>query len=141
MQTVGLLRLAAEAEALRIRRGVSSGVHRLAMTAAAALFSLAALGLLHLAAWIALVPEIGAAQAALVLAAADIMLALILFLLARPRRDPIAAEAAALRSAMLMQAMSGASLGATVKGLTLRTPVAVLGGLLAETAFAAFRRR
>lgn len=141
MQTVGLLRLAAEAEALRIRRSVSTGLYRAALMAAAALFGLAALALLHIAAWTALVAELGPIQAALVLAMGDALCAVVLIVVARPRRDPIAAEAATLRSALLMQATSGAAIGATAKALTLRTPVAILGGLLAETAVAAFRRR
>jgi hypothetical protein len=131
MRAVGLLGLAAEAEAMRIRRAAGLHARALAWRSAAALFGLAATVLLHVAAWHALAPGQGVVAAALVIAAADALIALLLLLAARTRHDPALEEAAALRRALLERAA----------GEVLRAPLAAAGTLLADTALAAIRRR
>jgi hypothetical protein len=83
MKTLGLLEVAARAEALRLRCQAVGMVRSAIFLAVAAVFGLAALALLHVAAIIWLAPQVGPLEATLYLAGADVLLALILMLMAR----------------------------------------------------------
>lgn len=131
MRALGLLGLAAEAEAMRVRRVVGARARMLAWQAAAVVFAVAAIALVHVAAFSALAEARGVVTAALVIAAADAMIALVLALAARRRYDPVAEDAVALRRALLGRAMGEAA----------RAPLVTAGALLADTALAAIRRR
>jgi hypothetical protein len=131
MRAVGLIGLAAEAEAMRLRRAVTREARAFAWRAAAAGFAIAAIVLLHIAAWHGLAAEHGVVAAALIIAAADLVIAVLLALASRTRHDPAIEEAATLRRALLRRAVSDA----------LRAPLLSAGTLLADTALAAIRRR
>lgn len=99
MRILRLARIAAEAEALRLRR-VARGTAGRAVRAALALpFLLAGLGFLELAFWFYLAARLPGWAAALAEAGANLLLALLFALpaLLRPMEDPVAREAARLR--------------------------------------------
>ncbi len=120
MRSLGLLGAAAEAEALRLRREGRALARATAFQAAAALFALAALVLLHLAAWLALAEAQGAVRASLVLALADVAAMGVLLLIGRRRPDPVAEAAAMMRDRSLAEVRRApveAGLGALADGL------------------------
>ncbi len=104
------------------------------MTAVAALCGVAALIMAHVAAWYLLVLPLGPAGAAGAVAGADLLIAGLFLLLARPRFDPVAQEALMLRREMV-----GAALGPGSASNLLR-PAVALGGLVVEH-FLSRRRR
>lgn len=118
MRSLALLGAAAEAEGLRLRREASGLARTAAFQAAAALFGIAALVLLHIAAWITLAAEHGAVRACLFLALADLAVMAVLLLIGRRRHDPVAAAAAMMRDQSLAAAR--------------RAPVAVASAALVE---------
>ncbi|WP_291296531.1 hypothetical protein [Elioraea sp.] len=128
---MGLVSLAAEAEAIRLKRAFSIQARAFAWRAGAAGFGVAAIALLHVAAWHALVPSLGLVTAALAIAVADAVVALLLAFIARTRYDPVVEEAAALRRALLRRAIRDVA----------RAPLISAGALLADTALAVIRRR
>jgi len=98
MKSLGLMEVAARAEALRLRCKAVGMVRSAIFFSVAAVFGLAALALLHVAAIIWLAPRVGPLEATLYVAGADLLLALILFLIGR--REPyrkVAQEALELR--------------------------------------------
>lgn len=99
MRLLRLLRLAAEAEGLHLRRMGRGYAIQAGLAAAAALFGLMLLVMLHLAIWAALsTPERGPAWAAVIVAAGDlVLLALFGFLARRRPYDAIEAEALRVR--------------------------------------------
>ncbi|MBW8268389.1 phage holin family protein [Caldovatus aquaticus] len=105
MRILRLLRLAAEAERLRLRRMGRGYAIQAGLGAAAALFGLMLLAMVHLALWAALsTPERGPAWAAVIVAAGDLVLVALFGFLARRRpRDPIEAEALRVRQDALRQ--------------------------------------
>ncbi|MDE2580735.1 MAG: hypothetical protein KGL52_03800 [Rhodospirillales bacterium] len=99
MRTLRLARVAVEAETLRLRR-VARGMAGRAVRASLALpFLLVGLGFLEVALWLYLDGRLKSWAAALVMAGANLALALLLALpaLLRPAEDRIAREAAEVR--------------------------------------------
>ncbi|GGG16126.1 hypothetical protein GCM10010964_00510 [Caldovatus sediminis] len=144
MRLFRLLRLAAEAEGLHLRRMGRGYAIQAGLGAAAALFGLMLVVMLHLAAWAALnTPERGAAWAALIVAGGDlVLLALFGFLARRRPYDPIEVEALRVRrDAMQEVTETGARMLALVpllrsqsakKGLIGAALTAVVIGLLSR---------
>lgn len=97
MRSLRLLGVAAEAEALRLKREAALLARSTLLQVAAGLFGLVALGLLHAAAWIWLERSQGALWATLWLALADLVVMGLLLLLSRRRYDPVAHEAMMVR--------------------------------------------
>lgn len=134
MRTLRLLAAAAEAEGLRLKREGSAIGRRAALTAVAALCGVAALIMLHVAGWYLLVLPLGPAGAAGAVALADLLVAGLFLLLARPRFDPVAQEALMLRREMVRAALGPGSAS------NLLRPAVSLGGMIAEI-FLSRRRR
>jgi len=105
MRLVRLLRLAAEAEGLHLRRMGRGYAIQAGLGAVAALFGLMLLAMLHLAIWAALnTPERGPAWAAVLVAAGDLVLLVLFGFLARRRPyDPIEVEAMRVRQEAMQQ--------------------------------------
>jgi len=104
MRALRLLAVAAEAEGLRLRREASLMARASVFFAAAAVFGVGLLVMLHVAAFHWLEPAWGPALAALLVAAGDLVLALVFVLVGRPREDAVASEALAMRRAALAEA-------------------------------------
>ncbi|WP_158292118.1 phage holin family protein [Paracraurococcus ruber] len=101
---IQLLRLAAQAEALRWKRTGRGYAMQAGLGAAAAVFALLLLVMLHVAALIWLQEDRTPLSAALIVAAVDLVLAAILgFLAARHAHDPVAIEAQRVRDDALRQ--------------------------------------
>ncbi|MBK1657741.1 hypothetical protein E2C05_14165 [Paracraurococcus ruber] len=104
MRMIQLLRLAAQAEALRWKRTGRGYAMQAGLGAAAAVFALLLLVMLHVAALIWLQEDRTPLSAALIVAAVDLVLAAILgFLAARHAHDPVAIEAQRVRDDALRQ--------------------------------------
>lgn len=136
MRTFRLLGVAAQAESLRLRRGAGAMARTAALLAAAALFGLVTLGLLHVAAWIWFERHSDSLWATLYLALADLVLVLILAFASRSRRDPIAEEALQLRQQSLAQIGQISPLSEALSLVRMRQAVGLGGHVLR-----AFRRR
>lgn len=139
MRALRLLEAAAQAEGLRLRREARGLVRRVVWQAVAGLFAAAAVVMLHVTAWQALLPPLGPIWAAAAITLSDFMLAGLCLLLGRPRYDPVAAEALYLRRQMLRSAAATDPLREVV-GAALRTPAAAIGGAIAEALASRFRR-
>lgn len=110
MRLISLLRLAAQAEALRWKRTGRGVAIQAALGAAAAVFGLLLLIMLHVAALIWLARGRDGAVAALIVAGVDLVLAALLgWLAARHAADPIAVEAERVRDDALRQVGDTAS--------------------------------
>ena len=104
MRLISLARAALQAEKLYLRRSGRGYAIQAGFGAAAAIFGLLMLVMLHIAGFAALVPGQGPVVAALILAGADLVLFAIFGLMARrPPRDAVAEEALQLRQAALSQ--------------------------------------
>jgi hypothetical protein len=105
MRLFRLLRLAAEAEGLHLRRMGRGYAIQAGLGVAAALFGLMLLAMLHLAIWAALsTPERGPAWAAVIVAGGDlVLLGLFGFLARRRPYDPIEVEALRVRQDAMQQ--------------------------------------
>lgn len=104
MRLLSLARAALQAEGLYLRRSGRGYAIQAGLGAAAAVFGLIMLVMLHIAAFAALVPGQGPIWAALIIAFADLVLAFTLGMIARkPPRDAVAQEALALRQVALRQ--------------------------------------
>ena len=105
MRLLQLARIAAEAEALRLRRIARGCASRAARAALAVPFLIGTLGFLEAALWLVLAARLPAWQAALAAAGVNLVLALLLALpvLRAPPVDPVARDAAELRD----QAVAG----------------------------------
>ncbi|MBU8540474.1 hypothetical protein [Falsiroseomonas tokyonensis] len=104
MRLLSLARAAWQAEGLYLRRSGRGYAIQAGFGAAAAIFGILMLVMLHIAGFAALLPGMGPVWAALVVAFADLVLLAIFGMLARkPPRDPVAEEALALRQAALRQ--------------------------------------
>lgn len=116
MRTLRLARVAAEAERLRLRRTVRRTAVRAALAVVALVFLLIALVLAHLAAWLALVRALPPIGAALILAAADVIIALLLAIFAaRGAPDRLATESRLIRDQALAEIKSTFSLWILVR--------------------------
>ncbi len=116
MRTLRLARVAAEAERLRLRRTVRRTAVRAALGVVAVVFVLIAVLLGHLAAWLALVRALPPIGAALILAAADIIIAAVLAVFAsRGVPDKLAVESRLIRDQALAEIKSTFSLWILVR--------------------------
>lgn len=136
-----LLEVAAQAELLRLKQEGKRVARNAAMMAAAALFVLFALAMLHAAAiaWIA--THTGLPAAALWVALGDVILAGILFALSRRKTDPIAMEALRIRRRALHEIGTGTVLGDMARIVRRDRPANTLGGSIAQSLVRAVARR
>jgi hypothetical protein len=141
MRTLDLLTVALEAEALRLRRELATMARSAAWGFAGAGFAAAAAIMLHIAAWYWLLPHLGLPVSAVVIALVDLVLAGALLLASRPGRDPVAEEAARLRSMSLQATRQAGPLAGLIDLAGPQSPVGAIAGVLAEAAVAAIRRR
>jgi hypothetical protein len=110
MRLISLLRVAAQAEALRWKRTGRGLAIQAALGMSAAVFGLLLLVMLHIAALIWLARGRDGAVAALIVAGVDLVLAALLgWLAARHAADPIAVEAERVRDDALRQVGDTAS--------------------------------
>ena len=110
MRLLDLARAALEAEGLHLRRQARARGIQAALAGAVVIFLILLLGMLHLAGFAALAPEWGTARAALILAGADLAVALALALAARRAgHDRLAAEARQVRQQAVRQMGDGAA--------------------------------
>ena len=110
MRLLSLAWAAIEAEGLHLRRQARMRGMQVALAAAAVIFAVLLLVMLHLAAFAALRPGWGAAAAALVVAGVDLVIALMLVLAARRAgQDRIAEEARQVRQEAVRQIGDGAA--------------------------------
>ncbi len=118
MRTTRLARLAAEAEILLIRREIRTAIRRAIYGAAAAVFALGALALLHVVGYEALrqyarLPQVVSAGIVL---AVDVVIAVVFLLLANgAMADPVAVEARLLRDQSLAQIKDTLTMAALLK--------------------------
>jgi hypothetical protein len=108
MRSLRLLNVAWEAERTRLGLRVQREIRRVVLLVAAGVMAGAAFGMLHLIAWIALGDTMSPLWRAVVIFAADIVLALVLAMIAM--RNPAShaeLEAAAIRRTALHEARSG----------------------------------
>ncbi len=131
MRSLRLLGVAAEAEALRLKREAGALARSTLLQAAAALFGLIALGLLHAAAWIWLAETQGTLWAFLWLALGDLVLMVLLLLVSRRRPDPVAQEALMLRRQTMAQLRAVSPMDEAMSLVRWRTAVEI-GGLVFE---------
>ena len=139
MRLLRLPGVAAQAEGLRLRRTAEVTAMRAAWLGAAALFGLVAIGLAHAAAVAWLAPDYGLPAAFGMVALADLVVAGLLALMSRRRRDPVIEEARMLRQTML--AAATASPLRSAASLAVSAPAPVLGALAGEAVAAWLRRR
>jgi hypothetical protein len=103
-RSVRLVRVAAQAEGLRLRRHGRRLVVRAALGAVACLFAVLALAVAHIAGFLALLPVLSRVPAALVVLGVDVVIALVLgFLATRGGADEIEREAREVRDRALEQ--------------------------------------
>jgi len=118
MRTLRLARVAAEAEALLLRRRLRQVVIRAVLGGVAAVFLVGAVAMLQVYAWVRLEPLWGSAITALVLAGADAVIAIVVALFAlRTPTDPIAISAVAVRDQAVNEMRNALTLGTLVKPL------------------------
>ena len=123
MRSLRLARIAAEAEGVRLRYSVRRAAFRAVLGVVAVALLLGALVFGHIAAWYWLRQFFDRPAAALIIAGAELVLALILGLLAaRSSPSRIEAEALAVRRRALESATSGVAVSAL---LTQLVPLAV----------------
>jgi hypothetical protein len=143
MRLLNLARAAFEAEGLHLRRQARARGIQAALAGAAVVFVLLLLGMLHLAAFAALMPAWGAAPAALILAGGDLVVALVLAIAARRAgHDRVGAEALAVRQMAVRELGDGAARalvlapllrgGGVAKGLLGAALTAAVVGLMAR---------
>ena len=141
MRVLQMLDVAAQAEGVRLRREATGLAKRAAWVAIAGVFGTAALATVHVAAVAYLVPDYGLAAAAGMIAAADLVLAGIFALLARPRPDPVAEEARALRQTMLAAVGARNPLRDALGLAATKATVPLIGAVAAEAVAGWLRRR
>lgn len=138
-----LLRVAAQAEGLRWRRTGRNYALKAGLAAGGAVFALLLLMMLHMAAFAWLVRGQGPVVAALIIAAADLVIAgILLWLAARDTVDPISVEAEQVRDDALRQVGDQAARAAVIlpvlrsgslkKGLVGAALTAAVVGLIAR---------
>jgi hypothetical protein len=119
MRSTRLIRIAAEAEAIRIRRLTRRQIVRVVFAAVALIFLAAALGAAHAAGYFALRGVVSPLYAALIIAGADVVLCVIFAMLASySSPSTVEREALAVRQQALLQ------LGESVALWSVLTPVA-----------------
>ena len=141
MRVLRLLAVAAEAEGLRLRCEAAGFARVTAIRGFAGLFGMAALVMLHVAAWSALTAEVSPLGAALWIALGDGLLMLIVLVIGRRRHDTVAAGALLLRDRSLAEARHTPLLDDAWRSLGLASPVKAAGGIVAERMVRAITRR
>jgi len=137
MRSVRLLRLAAQAEQLRLRRWARRQAGRAVLAAVAAVFCVAALAGLHIAAVLALTEHMTPMQAVLIVAGVDVVVAVVVAALAaRDVPGTVERQALELRRTVVAQAVDNVIWLALLRGLrdarSLRDLGRLLAGVLAE---------
>jgi len=126
MRTVELAKVAASAEALRLRRVARRQGMRAAYGAGAAVFAIGVLVLLHVVAYNAMVPRLSPLVASLILLAVDVILAAVLGYLALSNKpDAVEEEAKMIRQQAvveLQKSMTVMALAGEATSLLLRRP-------------------
>jgi len=129
MRTVDLAKIAASAEALRLRRIARRQGMRAAYGAAAAVFGIAVFVLLHVVAYHAMVPPLSPLIASLILLAFDLVVAAVLGYLALSNKaDAIEDEAKMIREQAVVEmrrSVTTMALVGEVAGMVVRRPRAV----------------
>ncbi|MBR0673755.1 hypothetical protein [Neoroseomonas soli] len=141
MHTLQLLGVAAEAEGLRLRHEASAVARRAGWVAAATVFGVAALASAHVAAVTALEPRLGLPGAAGVVALADLVMAGVLLLACRRRRDPVVEEARALRRTALAAAASRSPLQEAAAAMMGSASAPILGAVAGQALASLIERR
>ena len=125
MRAVELAKVAAAAEALRLRRIARRQGLRAAFGVVALVFAIAVLVLIHVAVWNALQPTLSPFYASLIVLGGDLVLTIIFGVLAlRDSPDPVEAEAKQIRQQAvieLRQSLTVMNMVAGVTGVALRT--------------------
>ena len=144
MRLIRLARAALEAEGLYLRRiGRARGIQA-AIAAAALVFVLMLLVMLHIAAFAALTDGRSVVGAALWVAAGDLVIAALLaFIASRSGHDPVAEEALMVRDAAMRQLSDGAARAAMLVPLMKSQSMkkGVIGAALTALAVGLFSRR
>jgi len=126
MRTVELAKVAAAAEALRLRRMAHRQGMRAAYGAGAAVFCIAVLVLLHVVAFFALVPQVSPLVASVILLGVDLPIAAILGILAMSKKpDAIEEEALLVRQQAVVEmrrSLTIMAIAGEVVSLVLRRP-------------------
>ena len=126
MRTVELAKVAASAEALRLRRIAHRQGMRAAYGAGAAVFGIAVFVLLHVVAYHLMVPPLSPTAASLILLAFDAIVAGVLAYMALSNKpDAIEDEALMIRQQAVIEAkksMTAMALAGEAAGLVLRRP-------------------
>jgi len=129
MRTVDLAKVAASAEALRLRRVARRQGMRAAYGAGAAVFAIGVLVLLHVVAFHALVSNVSPLVASLILLAFDLLVAAILGYLAMSNKpDAIEDEAKMIREQAVIEmrkSVTAMALVGEVAGMVVRRPQTV----------------
>ena len=111
MRTVELAKVAASAEALRLRRVAVRQGRRAAYGVGAAVFGIAVLVLLHVVAYNAMVPAISPLFASLILLAVDLIVAAVLGYLALSNKpDTVEDEAKMIRQQAIVELRKSATM-------------------------------
>ena len=136
MRAVELAKVAASAEALRLRRVARRQGLRAAFGAVAGVFAIAVFVLLHVLAFHLMVPRLTPTQASLVILAVDLVLAgVFAFLARRDVADPVEEEAklirqqalTEMRSSLTLAAMAGSAAALVLRRQRTRPDVTVVG--------------
>lgn len=110
MRLLRLARAALEAEGLHLRHLARARGIQVVLAAVAAVFALMLLLMLHVAAFVALARDLGPVTAALIVAAGDLVIGVILgFTARRAGHDPVAEEALLVRKEAVRQLTDGAA--------------------------------
>lgn len=126
MRTVELAKVAASAEALRLRRVAHRQGMRVAYGAGAAVFAIAVFVLLHVVAYNAMVPRLSPLVASLILLGVDLIVAAILGYLALSNKpDAVEDEAKMIRQQAVVElrkSMTAMALAGEAASLLVRRP-------------------
>lgn len=126
MRTVELAKVAASAEALRLRRVAHRQGMRAAYGAGAAVFAIAVFVLLHVVAYNAMVPGLSPLVASLIILGVDLVVAAILGYLALSNKpDAVEDEAKMIRQQAIVElrkSMTAVALAGEAASLLLRRP-------------------
>lgn len=126
MRTVELAKVAASAEALRLRRVAHRQGMRVAYGAGAAVFAIAVFVLLHVVAYNAMVPRLSPLVASLILLGVDLIVAAILGYLALSNKpDAVEDEAKMIRQQAIVElrkSMTAMALAGEAASLLMRRP-------------------
>ena len=119
MRAVELAKIAATAEALRLRRIVRRQGIRAAFGAVAGIFAVAVLVVLHVVGWHSLLGHVTPVQASLIILAVDFVIMVVFAILAiRDAPDPIEQEALAIRQQAVIDMKASMTFMGLVAGVT-----------------------